>query len=61
MVPCQIRGADREEARERPVLSIAQVVALADAVPPRFRAMILLTTVASLRFGEVSALQRRDI
>lgn len=36
MVPCQIRGADREEARERPVLSVAQVVALADAVPPRF-------------------------
>jgi integrase len=59
--PCQIRGADREQARERPVLSVAQVVALADAVPPRFRAMILLTTFASLRFGEVSALQRRDI
>jgi hypothetical protein len=34
--PCQIRGADRELARERPVLSVAQVVALADAVPPRF-------------------------
>ena len=59
--PCQIRGADREQAQERPVLSVTQVVALADAVPPRFRAMILLTTFASLRFGEVSALQRRDI
>lgn len=59
--PCQIRGADREHAAERPVLSVAEVVALADAVPDRYRAMILLTTFASLRFGEVTALQRNDL
>jgi integrase len=59
--PCQVRGADREHAAERPVLSVAQVVALADAVPERYRAMILLTTFASLRFGEVTALERRDL
>ena len=59
--PCQVRGADREVAGERPVLSVAEVLALADAVPARYRAMILLTTFASLRFGEVTALERRDI
>jgi integrase len=59
--PCQVRGADREVAGERPVLSVAEVMALADEVPARYRAMILLTTFASLRFGEVTALERRDI
>jgi integrase len=59
--PCQVRGADREVAGERPVLSAAEVLALADEVPARYRSMILLTTFASLRFGEVTALERRDI
>jgi integrase len=59
--PCQVRGADREVAGERPVLSTAEVLALADEVPARYRAMILLTMFASLRFGEVTALERRDI
>jgi integrase len=59
--PCQVRGVDREVAGERPVLSVAEVLALADEVPAWYRAMILLTTFASLRFGEVTALERRDI
>jgi integrase len=42
-------------------LTVPDVSALADAVPARFRAMILLATFASLRFGEVTALERRDI
>ena len=59
--PCQVRGADREKPAERPVLTIPEVLALAGAVPARYRAMILLTTFASLRFGEVTALERADI
>jgi integrase len=59
--PCQVRGADREDASERPVLSVAEVFALADVVPERFRALILLATFGSLRFGEVTALERRDV
>jgi integrase len=38
-----------------------QVFALADAVPRRCRALVLLTTFASLRYGEVTALQRGDL
>ncbi|WP_224387491.1 tyrosine-type recombinase/integrase [Pseudonocardia sp. ICBG1293] len=60
--PCRIRGADRENRDERPVLTVAQVFAIADAMPNRrWRAMILLAAFASLRWGETSALRRQDI
>lgn len=59
--PCQIRGADQEQPGERPVLSVDEVFALADAVPKRLRVMVLVSAFASLRFGEVTALQRRDV
>jgi len=59
--PCRIRGADRENPAERPVLTVAQVFALADRMPDRFRALVLLAAFASLRWGEVTALRRCDV
>ncbi|WP_238016008.1 tyrosine-type recombinase/integrase [Dactylosporangium sp. AC04546] len=59
--PCRIPGADQEKAAERPVLTVKQVFALAERVPDRFRALVLLSTFACLRWGEVVALQRQDI
>jgi integrase len=59
--PCRITGADQEKAAERPVLSVPQVFALAERVPDRFRALILVTTFGCLRWGEVIALQRCDV
>jgi integrase len=59
--PCRITGADQEKPAERPVLNVAQVFKLADAVPARYRALVLVTTFACLRWGEVTALQRQDI
>jgi integrase len=59
--PCKVRGADKEESPERPVLTVAQVFQLADRMPSRFRAMVLLAAFASLRWGEVTALRRCDI
>jgi integrase len=59
--PCRVRGAGQETPAERPVLSILEVLLLADVMPARFRCLVLVTTFASLRFGEVSALQRRDV
>ncbi len=35
--PCRIPGADHKKRTERPVLTIAQVFALAEAVEPRIR------------------------
>nr|WP_225438387.1 tyrosine-type recombinase/integrase [Candidatus Frankia nodulisporulans] len=59
--PCRIPGADREHAPERPVLTIPQVLDLADKLGGRYRALVLVTTFASLRWGEVTGLQRCDI
>ena len=50
-----------EKPAERPVLTIRQVQALCMAVPPRFSAFIAVTTFASLRWGEVTALRRQDV
>lgn len=59
--PVRVKGADKEDSPERPVLSVAQVFALARAVPERYRLVILLTSFLSLRWGEASALTRADI
>jgi integrase len=59
--PCRVPGADREEAQERPVLAIGQVLELASLMPDRYRALVLVTTFACLRWGEVTALQRQDL
>jgi integrase len=59
--PCRIPGADQEFSEERPVLTLPQVLQLVEAIPPRFRALVLLTTFASLRWGEAIAVQRGDL
>jgi integrase len=59
--PCRIPGADKEKPEERPVLNVAQVLALAEQLPERYRALVLLTAFACLRWGEATALQRQDI
>lgn len=59
--PCMINGAGNEPSPERPVASIDQVFAIADAVEPRYRMLVLLATFASLRLGELSALTRDRI
>lgn len=59
--PCRIKGAGVEHAPERPVATVTQVLELADSVPERFRALVLLAAFASLRYGELAALRRRDL
>ena len=59
--PCRIKGAGQEKSPERPVLTVPQVYALADAVGGRYRALVLLGVFASLRWGELAALRRADI
>lgn len=57
--PCRIKGAGNEQTPERPILTVAQVFELADRMADqRFKALILLATFASLRWGEVIALRR---
>jgi integrase len=59
--PCRVSGAGTERPDERPVLSLEQVYALADLMPARQRMLVIVATFASLRYGEVTALERRDI
>lgn len=56
--PCRIKNAGVERPEERPVLTVPEVFRLASAVPPRFRALVLLATFGSLRWGELAALGR---
>lgn len=59
--PCFIRGAGREDADERPVATVEQVFALADAIGIRWRPMVLLDAFASMRPEELAELRRSDI
>ena len=59
--PCRIKGAGQEKSAERPVLTVPQVYALADATDERYRVLVLLAAFTSLRWGELAALRRSDI
>jgi integrase len=59
--PCRIKNGGKEESAERAALSVTEVFALADAVTPRYRVLVLFGAFTSLRFGELAALQQRDI
>jgi integrase len=59
--PCRIKGGGSESSPERVVLTVPQVFALGDAVDPRYRALVLLATFTSLRWGELCALRKSDI
>ncbi|MFE3326815.1 tyrosine-type recombinase/integrase [Streptomyces sp. NPDC059176] len=59
--PCRIKGAGAAKTAERPFLDVSEVFRLADAVPARFRVLILLAAFTGLRFGELAALQRHDV
>ena len=59
--PCRIKGAGQEKSAERPVLTVPQVYALAAVTDERYRALVLLAALTSLRWGELAALRRSDI
>src|SRR5215470_5350094 len=59
--PCQITGAGIDRAKERPVASPAEVVALVEAITPRYQAAVLLAAWCGLRRGEVLGLRREDV
>ena len=56
--PCAIRGTSVERSPERPVVTVGQVNALAEAIEGRYRAMVLLGAFCGLRLGELLALRR---
>jgi integrase len=59
--PCNIPGAGSDRAKERPIASPAQLVALIEAITPRYRAAVLLAAWCGLRRGEVLGLLTQDV
>lgn len=60
--PCRIKAGGRSDVvREPEVLTLAELLALADAMPQQHRALTLLCGLCGLRFGEAVALRRRDV
>ena len=53
--PCRIKGAGQEKSAERPVLNVPQVFTLAEAIGPRYQALVLMGALTSLRWGELCA------
>jgi len=59
--PCKINGAGIEHAAERPIATVAEIEALAQAVPSRLRLLIELASWCQLRRGELLGLRRSDV
>lgn len=59
--PCIIKGAGKAERSAGVALTPPQVQALAEAMPARFYALIMITALCALRFGEAAGLQRRHV
>ncbi len=57
----RVEGAGKEHATEMRCASPEQIHALADAVPPRFRALILVAGFGGLRWGELVGLRRHRV
>lgn len=59
--PCTIKGASVVHTPERPTATVQEVYDLADAIQPRYRALVLMAGFLGLRWGELIGLHRRDV
>lgn len=59
--PCRITGAGQEESGERETVPLPVVFKIAEAVPARYRCLVLLATFADMRWGELAGLRRGSI
>lgn len=59
--PCRIRGGGQERAPERPMVPTSLVLDLAEAMPERYRALVLLAGFGGLRTGESLGMRRVDV
>jgi hypothetical protein len=59
--PCRIIGAGQEESGERETVPLTVVFKIAEAVPVRYRCLVLVATFADMRWGELAGLRRGNI
>jgi integrase len=61
VTPCRSVPLPKDDRQAPRFLTPAEVTALADAIDPRFRALVLVLAYAGLRIGEAAALEREDL
>jgi integrase len=59
--PCGIRRAGSDGASEMRIATVDQVVAVANRVPARYRALVLVAAFGGLRWGELAGLRRKRV
>ena len=59
--PVHIKGAAVERPIERPMLDWDDIERIADAIHPRFRALVWVGATSGLRYGELTGLTRRHV
>ena len=59
--PCLLKGAGTETPPERVPPTLVEVEAIANAIEPRWRLLVLLAAWSGLRWGELTALTRQRI
>lgn len=59
--PCRIQNGGREQSKERPIPTIEQVKAIADAMPGHLAATVWIAALAGLRKGEILGLAARHV
>ena len=60
--PCRIKSAGVvKPAVAARSLTVPEVLAIAEEIPPRYKALVMVLAFGGLRFGEATALRRRDV
>ena len=60
--PCHIRGAgNSKRVHKIAPASLSELTALTEALPRRYRGMVLIAAWCGLRYGEITELRRKDL
>src|ERR1035437_4941782 len=60
--PCRIKGAGMvKPAVAARSLTVPEVLAIAEEIPARYKTLVMVLAFGGLRFGEATALRRRDV
>jgi integrase len=59
--PCTIRGAASDGTSEMRIATVEQVAVIAEQLPARYRALVLVAAFGGLRWGELAGLRRKRI
>ena len=59
--PCMEKGAGVERAREIRIATPEEVLAIATAITPRYRALVLTAAYAGCRWGELAGLKQTNL